>query len=276
MKKMPAHEVPPVDGQRGSAAQERAEKLRRSAAAASERSLSFLRPRVYQAWCNLRVWLPFFDTPNRRAKTIRYAHSDCRTGFVWDVDLPQQCGRCGRTDNLRGEHFETLVRAFEYPLHIAGFAALLSAGVLLLAFVAFTFGMWSILLSLLILTTVINMVAGALLWMKSWDEEVSLRLFACPDHVDALREPDLVVHDNELSIVLPSERLAEAAMEELKQRRRGKLRAGQESAAARPASGVTPPAAIPIDRHAVPARPAVPDLPPIKLAGEEEDDLLPK
>jgi len=267
----------PNDGQRGSVAQERAEALRRSAVAASEKSLTFLRPRVYQAWCNLRVWLPFFDTPNRRAKTIRYAHNDCRAGFHWDVDLPKQCCRCGRTDNLRGEQFEAPVRAFEYPLHITGIAAMMSAGVLFMTYVASSFIGWTTIFSLLMFTAFIVAAAGALLWMKSWDEDVTLRLFACPDHINDLRLPDMVVYDNELSIVLPSERLAEAAMEELKQRRRGKTRAaGDSSAAHRSSSGVTPPAAIPIDSHAVPARPVVPDLPPIKLAGEDDEDLLPK
>jgi len=267
---------PPGDDRRGAAPGERSDAMRRKAAEASAKGMSFLQPRLHQAWCNLRVWLPFFDTPNRRARQIKFAHSDCRTGFYWDIDLPKQCCRCGRADDLRGEHFESLVRAFEYPLHITGTAALMSAGVLFLAFIAFSFGMWSTLLSLLIFTMVIILAASVLLWMKSWDEEVSLRLFACPDHVADLKQPDLVVHDNDLTIVLPSERFADAAMEELKQRRRGKHRAaGESSIQGRSASGVQPPAAIPIDSPPLPPRPHIPDLPPIKLAGEE-DDLLPQ
>lgn len=271
---MAAQDVPPVDGRVRSATQERAEALRRKAAAASAQGVTYLRPRVQQAWCNLRVWLPFFDTPNRRARQIRFSNSDCRDGFFWDVALPQQCCRCGRTDNLKSQSFERLVRAFEYPLHIAGVAGLMAGGVLFLAFIALSFGMYATLLSLLIFAGVIACVAAGLLWLKSWDEEVRLRLFACPDHLDELREPEMVVYDNELTIVLPSESLAETAMEELKQRRRGKHRHASEAATpARPASGVMPPAAIPVPTTSLPTRPYVPDLPPIKLAGDDEDPL---
>ncbi len=273
---MAAQDVPPVDERPRSATQERAEALRRSAAEAGAKSVTYLRPRVQQAWGNLRIWLPFFDTPNRRARQIRFSNSDCRDGFSWDVALPQQCCRCGRTDNLKSQGFETLVRAFEYPLHIAGVAGLMTAGVLLLAFMALTVGFISTVLSLLIFAAVIVSVAAGLLWLKSWDEDVRLRLFACPDHLAELREPEMVVHDNELTIVLPSESLAEAAMAELKQRRRGKHRGTSESTSpARPASGVTPPAAIPIGTPPLPTRPYVQDLPPIKLAGEDDEDPLP-
>lgn len=264
------------DDQRRSPAQERAEALRRSAAEAGRKGVSFLRPRVYQAWCNLRVWLPFFDTPNRRARQIRYSPSDCRTGLSWNLALPRQCCRCGVADGLTSREFHESVRVFDYPLHIAGVAGLMAAGVLFLAFIAFSFGMYTTLLSLLLLVAFIGTVGGGLLYLKSWEEDVRLRLFACPEHAEELSPPDLVVTDNELTVVLPSESLAEAAQAELKQQRRGKQRgAGESSASYRPAQNApgAAPAAIPVPPPPLPKRPIVEDLPPIKLAGDDEDPL---
>lgn len=265
------------DDQRRSPAQERAEALRRTAAEASRKGVSFLRPRVYQAWCNLRVWLPFFDTPNRRARQVRYSPSDCRTGLSWDVALPRQCCRCGATEGLTSREFQESIRVFDYPLHIAGVAGLMAVGILFLAFLAFSFLSYTILLSLLLFVAFIVAVAGGLLFLKSWEEDVRLRLFACPAHADELAPPDLVVNDNELTVVLPSESLAEAASAELKQQRRGKQRAtGDSSAAYRPTSSApgAPPAAIPVrGAPPLPPRPIVEDLPPIKLAGDDDDPL---
>jgi hypothetical protein len=264
----------PDDGH-PSSAQERADALRRSAAAASQKSVTFLRPRVYQAWCNLRVWLPFFDTPNRRARQVRYSPNDGRTGLAWEIALPKQCCQCGKTEQLTSRDFNVPVRAFDYPLHIAGVAGLMTGGVLFLAFIAFSFLSFFILFSLLTFAAFIVAIAGGLLWAKSWDEDVRLRLWACPDHVDQLVAPDMVVNDNDLSVVLPSESLADAANAELKERRRGKYRSGAESAAPMPTRSHSggPPPAIPIDAPPVPRRPVVPDLPPIRLAGDDDDPL---
>lgn len=274
INRMTSNTATPDDGPR-SAAQERAEALRRSAAAASQKSVTFLRPRVYQAWCNLRVWLPFFDTPNRRARLVRYSPNDGRTGLAWDLVLPKQCCRCGKTEQLTSRDFNVPVRAFDYPLHIAGVAGLMAFGVLFLAFIAFTIQYFTILLSLLFLAAFIVTVAGGLLWAKSWDEDVRLRLWACPDHADQLEAPDMVLNDNDLSVVLPSDSLADAANAELKERRRGKHRSGADSTAPMPTRSHSsgPPPAIPIDAPPVPRRPVVPDLPPIRLAGDDDDPL---
>jgi hypothetical protein len=265
------------DDERRSPTQERAEALRRSAAEAGRKSASFLQPRVSQAWNNLRIWLPFFDTPNRRARQVRYAPNDCRTGLSWEVPLPKQCCECGRTDALTSERFEIPVRAFDFPLHIAGVSGLMSVGILFLAFLAFSFGAYTALLILLSFAALIWAIAAGLLFLKSWEEDVRLRLYACPDHAEKLTAPDLVVHDNELTVVLGSESLAEAANAELKQQRRGRQRdVAEKSGAYRPASQApgAPPAAIPVGPPPVPRRPVVEDLPPIKLAGDDED-LLP-
>lgn len=249
--------------------------MRRNAAAATQKSVNFLRPRVHQAWCNLRAWLPFFDTPNRRARQVRYSPNDCRTGLFWDVALPRQCCRCAATDGLKSQEFKQSIRVFDYPLHIAGIAALMSGGILFLAFVTFSLLSYTILFSLLAIAGFIVAVASVLLFLKSWVEDVRLRLFACAEHTDELQPPDLVVHDNELTVVLPSESLAEAAAAELKQQRRGKRAAGESSGSYRSASSApgAPPAAIPVNQPPLPPRPMVPDLPPIKLAGDDDDPL---
>lgn len=271
---MSANEALPPD-RRSTPAQERAEAMRRAAADASQKSYSFLRPRVYQAWCNLRVWLPFFDTPNRRARQVVYAPSDCRTGLTWDVPLPKQCCRCGRQDGLTAQPFQQEVRAFDFPLHIAGISGMVAFGVLFLAFLASSFVSSFILLSLLACAAFTLTVGAVLIYLKSWEEEVLVRLWTCPDHAGEAGMPDMVVNDNELTLVLPSESLTEATLAEQKERRRGKARSNAESSGSgpRPGSRGGPPAAIPIGTPPLPTRPVIPDLPPIKLAGDDDDPL---
>ena len=49
------------------------------------------------------------------------------------------------------------------------------------------------------------------LYVKSWPERVRLVQWTCNDHADAMRQPEIVVYENELHLILATQELADAA-----------------------------------------------------------------
>ena len=123
-----------------------------------------------------------------------------------------------------------------------------------------------------------------LLFVKSWKERVRLAFWTCAEHADDALAPQMSPGEDDLHVFVASESLAEAARAELKAARRRDLpdrpagvssgpstksdnpqkpsvrdRAGDRA----PAEDEPPPPSRPL--------PTRTELPPLKLAGEEED-----
>jgi hypothetical protein len=126
----------------------------------------------------------------------------------------------------------------------------------------------------------IVVAACGLLLLKSWHEVVRLTMFSCPVHVGEMRSPEMAIDDQKLHVFLPTPELAAATVEQIAERRkhhaRSRTMAAEGSASQRSFAAVEPP---PSSRSA-PApseaplpftpRPEAVDLPPIKLAGDED------
>jgi hypothetical protein len=230
-----------------------------------QQALARARPLVRQAWQNLKVWIPFFLNPQDRLCQVVYHAREHREGFVWHVRLPRVCWQCGGDGDLWERQVELPRRGFENPLSIVA-ATLGSAAFFLLLAISFRS------LSMFIAGLLALVVGGLVLWAKSWIETVNIEMATCPQHADALCLPGIVVYENELHLFLPNQRLADATRAALKAERLGRDRTlpgvprGTES-------DVEPPPAR--ERYQSPYAGRLPqrvELPPIKLAGEEEEN----
>lgn len=222
---------------------------------------AWLAPRARQAWLNLRVWVPGLANPDLRARTVTLGSREARQGQTWDVELPEQCWSCGEREGLRRRAYDLAVRGFEFPLGIAAGALATSA----IWFVWLV--VWPGRLPLvLLLGTLLLGAAGV--FIKSWVDEVSLGAWHCPRHLEA-PPVEFVLEENQLHVVLPSTRLAEALAESVQQRRRSR-RAYADDSAPPPPSGRD---SRPHTEHPLPQsyHRATPDLPPIELADGPED-----
>ncbi|MEX2560449.1 MAG: hypothetical protein WD403_11070 [Pirellulales bacterium] len=225
-----------------------------------------------QAWLNLRVWAPALANPHFRARLIKYRPSENRTALQWQVVLPRQCCQCGAAENLRSRAFRRDVRTFETPITLLtgtwGLAAFL-------LFVWLVLG-WSWPLHF---GRILLLIGPGLLWLKSWKEEVRVSMWACPAHFDGVSAPGLVIHDDELFIQVPSSSLAETAKAELVAARRQRRHYPEAVAGApqpSPAASRPPPAGEkqggpPSTEPAPFVPPPRGELPPIKLAGDEDE-----
>jgi hypothetical protein len=127
------------------------------------------------------------------------------------------------------------------------------------------------------LLLVILMAIGlAILRLKSWEEDVRLTFWSCAEHKEDLREPDMAIDDQQLCVVAPTLELAAAARESIREKRKSRMRASDTAGDTRDESprpkrnrpeSTGPPEGQPA--RAEPAQPV--ELPPIKLAGEEDE-----
>jgi len=224
---------------------------------------SWLKPRLRQLLYNLRVWLPILSNRGIDGRTVRYWGREHRRGLVWQIALPAQCWKSGQTEGLLRREYVRQVRGFEQPVPILGVAAtVVLIGLLLFVWIP------SIYTFLLLLTAT---VAGpALLWLRSWTEEVHLIIFTTAENEPLLRCPDIVVDQNELFLFLPTAALAEAAMAELAAtRRRAARKRGGHGTVAEPPTGSPD---EPPRQHYGFFRPKPVDLPPIPLDDDDSSD----
>lgn len=233
----------------------------------------YARPYLRQTWLNLRVWIPVLLNPVDRARQVRYWSRDCQHQGTWEVALPKRCWKCGSTEHLRTREWDLRVHSFEYPTLIVGIAAGTALPSLWLA------SKW---LTSFFLTVALLSLVGAVvaIYLKCWPEEARIIMSTCDEHADTMpSSPEVVVDQGELYLYAATEQLAEAAREELKKRRREMKRVMPENPGAHHDDR-----AIPLDNAAVSKAadgepsprpsftpPPVPDLPPIKLAGDEDD-----
>lgn len=245
-----------------------------AASASANRFWQAMRPGLDQASLNLRVWLPILATPDMKGREIRYGAREHRTGLKWKIALPKQCWQCGKTDDLECRELSQSVRRFESPLTIIS-GTFGIAGVMLVLWVL---GPWTLPLKLAL---VLILVGAALLFVKSWKERVRMTVWTCHEHAEELAAPGISAGDDDLFVFSATESLAEAARAELKAARRRDLpdrslssgqnrpvnaaqpEAGQRADNRAPSDDAPPPPSRPLPSRA--------ELPPLKLAGDEED-----
>jgi hypothetical protein len=242
-----------------------------------------LKPTLHQSWLNLQIWIPFLQNANTRARQIIYWGREHREGHAWRVGLPAVCWNCGRGEALRSREYDVEIRSFEYALQIGAATVGFSFFLLLISYWR---GSWRFLL----FTLVVALAGVGLMLLKSWRERVRLVMWSCRDHADTMLRPDLVIDENQLHVIMPTETLAAAAQEELNaERRRLQMQKGTggggtvagggstwgTATPARPAQERAPSAredsAPPPSYKPVHNMPNAPELPPIKLFGEDEE-----
>ncbi|MDA7977837.1 MAG: hypothetical protein MPJ50_03590 [Pirellulales bacterium] len=209
--------------------------------------------------------------PHERRCLAKYEARDARKGMRWTVVLPRQCWNCGTTEDLTPQRFDAEIKVYHQPVMIVSVTI---AFVVLILLTTFCLSVW---LPGILAVGIVIAGAWILLKLKSWQEEARLHVWSCRQHGDMLEQPDMIVEDESLNIFLPTPEICRAAMADLKERRRqgGKRRdqpgAGQASSA--PASPNQPASS---DPPRVPHRPSAPreDLPPIKLVGDDDSELL--
>ncbi len=239
------------------------------ASEASKGLMAAARPGWRQFLVNLRVWAPYFSTRVDRERLVRFSAIDERVGLKWTTILPKQCWSCQAAEKLSPTEFKRPLRAYENPLSVlSGTAAGVMIGLLMLMLAPglFTF-------AFLVIVVAIGL---AILRLKSWVEEVRVTFWSCPEHKEELREPDIAIEDQQLCVVAPTLELAAAAREAIRERRKNRMRASDHSGDAsndspRPkrsrneTSGPQEKAPAPVEK------PQPVELPPIKLAGEEDE-----
>ncbi len=233
----------------------------------------YARPYLRQTWLNIRVWIPVLLNPGDRARQVRYWTREARHRGTWEVALPKQCWKCGETENLRKREWSLERYSFEYPTLIAGIAVGTGIPSLWLA----TKFMTTFFLSVAFFAFVGAIVA---IYLKSWSEHVRIIMWTSEKHADNMPSPEVVIDQGELYLFAPTAQLAEVAREELKRRRREMKRVMPDNPGEgrdeRAVSMDDKPAEV--ESHELPPRPAkvtrtpTPDLPPIKLAGDEDDE----
>ncbi len=200
------------------AALKASQEAKRLAGHAWQESLPFRR----WAWLNLRVWLPFLATPSFRDRQVSYGGRENRDGTKWNVNLPKQCWQCSKKDGLRSREYEADARSFEAPVPILVCTLAVALSALLL-------GLW-LYTPLALFSFVILLGGCGFMYVKSWPERVRLLQWTCTEHADAMRQPEFVVYENELHLILATSELADAASAELAAKRRAAGQHGEKSA----------------------------------------------
>jgi hypothetical protein len=236
---------------------------------ANDRMLAQARPAWRQFLVNLKVWAPYFSNRVDRDRVVRFSAIDERVGLKWTAAMPKQCWSCGSEEPLATVEFKRTLRTYENPLAIlAGTAGGAGIGLLLLVFAPgiFTF----------LLLVVIVAIGLMILRLKSWVEDVRLIFWSCPQHAHELEPPEMCIDDQQLCVFSPTLELAQAAREAIRAKRKRGLKPYDEAASPREDEPA------PARTRRTPSLPAAPEppsyerpqpveLPPIRLAGEEDD-----
>lgn len=236
---------------------------------AKDRMLASAAPAGRQFLVNLKVWAPYFSNRIDRDRLVRFSALDYRVGLKWTTALPKQCWACGAEEPLAATEFKRTLRAYENPLAIlVGTAAGGLIGLLILLFAP---GMGTLLLLVLILA-----IGLGLLKLKSWDEDVRLAVWSCREHREELARPEMCIDDQQLCVFAPTLELAEAARTAIREKRKRGLKPYEGAEAPpeeEPAAARTrrPPASAAESGPSSYAPPPPAELPPIRLAGEEDD-----
>jgi hypothetical protein len=203
-------------------------------------------PHAARAWMVLKVWAPFLAAPNFRQRQVAFDARESRESGVWNIDLPRKCLDCGSDEVTTQHQFTQRLRNFETPLPIVGGILGVFAFFMLIAFFLWGTAFWLALLTL---------VGGTILmFVKSWDEDVQLTCWSCATHAADAKCPDMVTNEEELVVIVPSAKLAQAGRGQVIAARHAKRGGPAES----PPSAATPGAAAPSSPAPTPpARPAI-------------------
>ncbi len=204
--------------------------------------------------------MPFFATPDFRARQVIYAAKDSRNAEVWTIALPKMCLQCGRDEVTVSRQFLHDVRNFETPTPILGAIAGLFVFFMLL-------WLWLGYSQLFLLSQAILLGGAVLMYVKSWKEEVEIAGWACADH-SATAGPDIVPQEDVLHVIVANTRLAEAARADVLALR--KARQGYAGPPPSTSNAAPPPARPTVRPGDAPPRPEAAsyrreELPPIKL-----------
>ncbi len=226
------------------------------------------RPALRQTWINFKAWAPFFRNRAERERLAAYPFQDYRAGLVWRIVAPRQCWHCGKSNGLKPLAATRSVRAFEHALAIAAAAA---AGWAVALSIGWFVPAWGARLGLFVTAAGV----GVLL-LKSWKEAVELTVWTCSDHVGRPPAIELASDDGKLWVQLPTHAMAELAANEIAAVRKLGRRGGPSretssreiSSRAGDAQNADAAAGNP---YVAPSRSPPADLPPIKLAGDEDE-----
>jgi hypothetical protein len=243
-----------------------------AAAQLKTRYETVVRPALHRLAVNLRVWAPFFSTPLHRSTLVRFSSEDDRIGLDWKVVLPRQCWQCGQKSGLSPTEYEQAIRTFDNPVAVLG-------GGLGIVFVGLVLFLFMPGVTTFVIFALLAAVAAGIALLKSWQETVRLTMFSCSVHGADMRCPDMAIDDQKLHVFLPTAELAAAAADEAAARRKkhaqSRTMAAEGSASQRSFAAVEPvesprspaPSEAPI--HV--SRPEPVDLPPIRLAGDDDE-----
>lgn len=225
--------------------------------------LARLRPLARQGWWNLKVWVPFLLNPAERIRQVTYHSRENREGFHWTIQLPNHCWKCDQQEGLWRREIEIDLRGFEHAITIVAGAV----G----CFVFFFFFAAVFRSSVMLLFALLSLAGAAgVFYAKSWLETVTVHISTCPEHAPELPMPDMVTHENELHVFMPTERLAAAARAQLRAERQGRDRSlpGAPRTAESELAHDDAPRGYRSPHGSAPPRTV--DLPPIKLADDED------
>lgn len=172
---------------------------------------------AYATWLNLQVWIPQLLPSHLSERLVKYWGRESRDGTTWIIALPAACYRCGEKHGLSTIRLERRVRGFDNPLGILFTSGMAAAAMLVIGMFFGWYGWY-------LATAFILLLGAALVWSRSWVDEVKLSISTCSEHAPDLEFPDLVLYERDLYLFAPTRQLAEAARSELDaERRRDKL-----------------------------------------------------
>ncbi len=213
---------------------------------------------AYAAWLNLQVWIPQLLPAHLRERLVTYWGRESRDGTTWMIALPAACYRCGSHHGLTTIRLERRVRGFDGPLGVLYTSGMAAAATLAIGMFFGWYGWY-------LATAFILFLGPALVWSRSWVDDVKLSISTCSEHAADLEFPDLVLYERDLYLFAPTRQLAEAARSELDaERRRDKLRLHEEAPQPAPTvrerdtrrpEGFVPPRREPASREPLPPIP---------------------
>lgn len=218
----------------------------------SSRRQSLVKRLAYATWLNLQVWIPQLLPSDLSERLVKYWGRESRDGTTWIIALPAACYRCGKQHGLTTILLERRVRGFDSPLGTLYTCAMAATATLAIGMFFHWYG-WYLAAAFILL------LGPAVVWSRSWVDDVKLSISTCSEHAAHLEFPHLVLYERDLYLFAPTRQLADSARSELDaQRRRDKLRLHQE-----------PPQPAPTARERGPRRPEGLVPPPRKPASRE-------
>lgn len=167
-----------------------------------------------QARLNLSLWTSTLGS-GMRDRQVKFMARDYRPSMTWSLLMPKRCWLCDESPAPRRVEFRRTLRGFNSPLA----AVAIGFFVVILGFAAALIFRSPLLLVLSVLAVA---VVPVILHFRSWNEEVRLVFFSCERHASELECPPMALHEDDLSVFMPTPELAQRTREMiLAERRKG-------------------------------------------------------